>query len=139
MRYNGIERRKHERFKAAIPVNIRLMNLKSENNIEAQFRGVTTDISMEGLGLELKYQEAGMFPCGTRIMGEDREFDLEINTEVGRDSIRAVGEVRWVSIPSASVRKMGVFLQEIIEGETDTWRNFVISQSRGIQRWALSR
>jgi hypothetical protein len=139
MRYNGVERRKHERVKAAIPVNIGLINLKRENNIEAQFRGVTTDISMEGLGLELKYPEAGMFPFGTRIMGEEREFDLEINAKVGRDTFRAVGEVRWASTPSPSVMKMGVFLEEIIEGETETWRNFVISRSRGIQRWASLR
>ncbi len=133
MRYSGVERRKHERFKAAIPVNIRLINLKRENNIEAQFRGVTTDISMEGLGLELKYPEAGMFPFGTRIMGEERKFDLEINAKLGRDSFRGVGEVRWASTPSPSGMKMGVFLEEIIEGKTETWRNFVISQSRGIQ------
>ncbi|NIO22359.1 MAG: hypothetical protein GTN76_16945 [Candidatus Aenigmarchaeota archaeon] len=107
--------------------------------MEAQFRGLTTDISMEGLGLELKYPEAGMFPFGTRIMGEERKFDLEINAKVGRDSVRGVGEVRWASTPSPSVMKMGVFLKEIIEGETETWRNFVISRSRGIQRWASSR
>jgi len=139
MRYSGVDRRKHERFKATIPVNIGLINLKSENNIEAQFRGVATDISMEGLGLELKCPEAGMFPFGGRLMGEEREFDLEINAKVGGDSFRAVGEVRWTSTPSPSVRKMGVFLEEIIEGETETWRNFVISRSRGIQRWASSR
>ena len=139
MRFSGVERRKHERFKAAIPVSISLINLKREKTVEAHIRGVTTDMSMEGLGLELKYPEAGMFPFGRRIMGEKREFDLEINAKVGGDSVRGVGEVRWTSTPSPSVRKMGVFLKEIIEGETETWRNFVISQSRGIQRWASSR
>ena len=139
MHYSGVERRKHERFKAAIPVNIGLINLKTENNIEAQFRGVTTDISMEGLGLELEYPEAGMFPFGDRLTGEEREFDLEINAKVGRDSIRGVGEVRWASTPSPSVMRMGVFLKEIIEGETETWRDFVISRSRGVQRRASSR
>ena len=135
MRYSGVERRKHERFKVAIPVNIGLINLKSENKIDAQFRGVTTDISMEGLGLELKCPETGMFPFGGRMMGEDREFDLEIEVKVGRDSFRGVGEVRWASAHSPSVMKMGVFLEEIIEGETETWRNFVISRSRGIRLW----
>jgi len=133
MRNSGVERRKHERFKAAIPVSISLINLKMEKNLEAHFRGVTTDISMEGLGLELKYPEAGMFPFETRVMGEKREFDLEIKAKVGRDIIRGVGEVRWTSIPFPSVMKMGVFLKEIIEGETENWRNFVISRSRGIQ------
>ena len=133
MRYSGVERRKHERFKAAIPVSISLINLKREKTLEAHFMGVTTDICMEGLGLELKYPEAAMFPFETRVVGEKRKFDLEINAKVGRDSIRGVGEVRWTSIRSSSVMKMGVFLKEIIEGETDYWRNFVISRSRGIQ------
>jgi hypothetical protein len=139
MRHSAVERRKHERFKATIPVSISLINLKREKTIEAHITGVTTDISMEGLGLELKYPEAGMFPFGTRIMGEEREFDLEINAKVGGDSVRGVGQVRWVSIPSPAVMKMGVFLKEIIEGETETWRNFVISRSTGIQPWASSR
>jgi hypothetical protein len=139
MRYSGIERRKHERFKAAIPVSIGLINLKKEEAIEGQFTGVTMDISMEGLGLELKYPKAGKFPFGDRLMGEEREFDVEINAKVGRDNIRSIGEVRWASTPSPSVMKMGVFLKEIIEGETETWRNFVISQSRSIPRWASSR
>jgi hypothetical protein len=133
MHYSGVERRKHERFKAAIPVNIGLINLKREINMEAQFRGLTTDISMEGLGLELKFPKAGKFPFGDRVMGEERKFDLEINAKVGRDSIRGVGEVRWASTPSPSIMRMGVFLKEIIEGETERWRDFVISRSRGIQ------
>ena len=130
MRYSGVERRKHQRFKVAIPVYIGLINLKRGNTIGAQFRGVSTDVSTEGLGLELKYPEAGMFPFGTRIVGEEREFDLEINAKVGRDSLRSVGEVRWVSTPSPSVMRMGVFLKEIIEGGTERWKDFVISRNK---------
>ncbi|UCD72133.1 MAG: PilZ domain-containing protein [Syntrophobacterales bacterium] len=129
VRYSGVERRKHERFRAAIPVSIRLINLKEEEAIETQFKGITMDISMEGLSLELKYPEAGKFPSGGKLMGKDREFDLEVNAKLGQDSVRGVGEVRWASIPSPTVMKMGVFLKEIIEGETEEWRNFVISQS----------
>ena len=132
VRYSGIERRKHERLKAAIPVSIGLINLKEKEAIETQFKGMTMDISLEGLSLELKYSEAGMFPSGGKLMGKDREFDLEINAKLGRDSVRSVGEVRWASIPSPTVMKMGVFLKEIIEGETEEWNNFVISRSRGI-------
>ena len=130
--YSGHERRKHERFKAAIPVNVGLINLKREKTIEAHFWGVTTDISIEGLRLELKYPEAGMFPFGMRIMGEEREFDLEVTVKVGQESVRGVGEVRWASIPSPSVMRMGVFLKEIIEGETGKWRDFVMSRGKRI-------
>jgi len=129
VRYSGVERRKHERFRVAIPVSIGLINLKEEEAIETQFKGMTMDISMEGLSLELKYPEAEMFPPGGRLMGENREFDLEINAKLGRDSVMSVGEVRWASIPSPTVMKMGVYLKEIIEGETEEWRNFVISLS----------
>lgn len=133
--HNGIERRKHERFKAAIPVTIGLIDLKREKTTEAEIRGVTTDISMEGLGLELKYPEAGLYPFGTgfgtKIVGEGREFDVEINLRVGRDTVTGVGEVRWTAAPSRSVMKMGVFLKEIIEGGTEGWRDFVMSRSKG--------
>lgn len=129
VRYRGIERRKHQRFRVGIPVSIGLINLKEEEAIETQFTGMTMDISMEGVSLELKYPEAGNFPFEGRLMGEDREFDLEINADLGRDSVRSVGEVRWASIPSPTVMKMGVYLKEIIEGETVEWRNFVISLS----------
>ena len=95
VRYSGFERRKHKRFRAAIPISIGLITLKEEEAIETQFKGMTLDISMEGLCLELKYPEAGMFPSGGKLMGKDREFDLEINAELGRDSVRSVGEVRW--------------------------------------------
>ena len=131
VRYSGFEHRKHERFRAAIPISIDLINLKEEDAIETQFKGMTMDISMEGLSLELKYPEAGMFPPGEKLMGKDREFDLEIDAELAGDSVRSVGEVRWASIPSPTVVKMGVFLKEIIEGETEEWRNFVISRSSG--------
>lgn len=131
VRYRGIERRKHERFRAAIPIIIGLINIKEEEAIETQFKGITMDISMEGLSLELKYPEAGMFPPGGKLMGNNREFDLELNAKLGRDSVKSVGEVRWASIPSPTVVKMGVFLKEIIEGETEDWRNFVISRSSG--------
>lgn len=131
VRYRGIERRKHERFRAAIPIIIGLINIKEEEAIETQFKGITMDISMEGLSLELKYPEAGMFPPGGKLMGNNKEFDLELNAKLGRDSVKSVGEVRWASIPSPTVVKMGVFLKEIIEGETEDWRNFVISRSSG--------
>ena len=100
--YSGPERRKHERFKAAIPVNIGLISLKRKRSIEAHFRAVTTDISIEGLGLELKYPEAGMFPFGMKIMGEEREFDLDVTIKVEQESVRCVGEVKWASIPFPS-------------------------------------
>ncbi len=129
VRYSGVERRKHERFRMAIPVSIDLINLKEEEAIETQFKGMTMDISIGGLSLELKYPEAGNFPLEGRLMGEDREFDLEINAKLGRESVRGVGEVRWASIPSSTVIKMGVYVKEIIEGETEEWRNFVISLS----------
>jgi hypothetical protein len=136
MRYSGAERRKHERFKAPIPVNIGLINLKGEKTIEAQFKGMTMDVSMEGLSLELKYPGAERFPFGNRILGESREFDLEITAKMGQPSFSCVGEVRWASILAPSMMKMGIFLKEIIQGETGKWRDFVMTRNTGTSRVA---
>ena len=131
MRYNGVERRKYRRFKVAIPVNIGLIDLSREKSLLARFRGVTADISMEGLGLELSYPASGMFPFETRMIGENREFDLELIVELETKGISCVGEVRWISTHSSSGLKMGVFMKEMKDDEKEKWTDFVISQSKG--------
>jgi hypothetical protein len=136
MGYSGPERRKQERVKAAIPVSMGLINLRGEKTIEAQFKGMTMDVSMEGLSLELEYPGAEKFPFGNRILGEGRKFDLEITAEMGQHIFSCVGEVRWASIPAPSMMKMGVFLKEIIQGEAEKWRDFVMTRDKGTSRAA---
>ena len=127
---NGIERRKHQRFKVAIPVNIGLIDLKRGETIHDQFKGSIRDVSMEGLGLELNYQGSGFLPFVTKIVGDNKEFDLEILANLGIKVIRGIGEVKWVSMDPPYFFKIGVFLKEMTEEEKENWTNFVTSQSQ---------
>ena len=117
----------------AIPVNIGLIDLSREKFLLARFRGVTADISKEGLGLglELSYPASGMFPFETRMIGENREFDLELIVELETKGVSCVDEVSWISTHSSSGLKMGVFMKEMKDDEKEKWTDFVISQSKG--------
>ena len=66
MNCNAVERRKYPRFKAAIPVSIGLIALKGGNTTHVQLKGITTDISMKGLGLELNYAASEMLPFAAK-------------------------------------------------------------------------
>jgi hypothetical protein len=132
MEYRGRERRKHPRFKAAIPIHIGLINLEKGKSIQAQFEGVIMDISMEGLGVEVYYPQSEILLLRNRMMGETRQFDVEIEAGLGIKQVRGVGEVKWTAIASPSVLKMGIFLREMIKEEREKWTNFVTSRSREV-------
>jgi hypothetical protein len=134
MHYTGVERRKYQRFKAAIPVHIGLIDLKAANTTHAQFKGMTTDISMEGLGLELNYPVSEMLPFAAKLMGENKEFDLEFNANQAKIDVRGIGEVRWVHILPPSVMKMGVLVKEMGDAEKEKWTNLVTSQTERLSR-----
>jgi len=132
MGYRGRERRRHPRFKAAIPIHIGLINLGKGKSIQAQFEGVSMDISMEGLGVEVYYPESEILLLRNSMVGETREFDVEIEAILGIKQVRGVGEVKWTAIASPSVLKMGIFLREMIKEQREKWTNFVLSRSREV-------
>lgn len=132
MECRGRERRKHPRFKAAIPIHIGLINLEKGKSIQAQFEGVIMDISMEGLGVEVYYPQSEILLFRNRMVGETREFDVEIEPRLAIKQVRGVGEVKWTAIASPSVLKMGIFLREMIKEEREKWTNFVTSRSREV-------
>jgi len=132
MGYCKSERRKHPRFKAAIPIHIGLINLEKRKSIQGQFEGVSMDISMEGLGVEVYYPQSEILLLRNKMVGETRQFDVEIKARLGVKQVRSVGEVKWIAIASPSVLKMGVFLREMIKEEREKWTNFVTSRSREI-------
>jgi hypothetical protein len=134
MTYTGIERRKYQRFKAAIPVTIGLVDLRSGETAQAQFKGLTTDISMEGLGLELHYPAPEILFLAPKLAGKDKQFDLEFNINLGDTDVSGVGDIRWARIDSPSILKMGVFLKELGDAEKEKWTNFVTSQAKRISR-----
>jgi hypothetical protein len=134
MHGTGIERRKHQRFQAELPVNIGLIDLKSGKPTQALFKGIGKDISVEGLGLELNCPAPDIFSFGTRLMGENKKFDLDLNANVGTKGVRGVGEVRWARIHLPDVLRMGVFLKQMKNDEKEKWTNFVMSRSKGVSK-----
>lgn len=134
MTYTGIERRKYERFKAAIPVTVGLVDLRGGKTTQAQFKGLTTDISMEGLGLQLHYPAPEILFLVPKLTGKDKQFDLEFNINLGDTEVFGVGDIRWARIDSPSILKMGVFLKDLVGAEKEKWTNFVLSQTKRISR-----
>jgi hypothetical protein len=126
-----IERRKHLRFNAQIPIDIGLIDLGGGKNTQVQFKGVTTDISMEGLGLELDYPTSDVLSFAPKLMGRDKQFDLDLNANLGTKGLRGIGEVRWARICPPSFVKMGVFLKDMKSDEKEKWTDFVMSQGKG--------
>lgn len=132
MHYKGIERRKYQRFKAVIPVNISLIDLRKRKTLHVQCKGVTTDISLLGLGLKLNSQVSRILPFATKMVGKNREFNLEVIANLGRKKVTSIGEVRWTHVEFPSLFKMGVSMKEMREDEREKWTNFVISQGKNI-------
>ena len=132
MHSTEIERRKYPRFNAQIPIDIGLIDLRGGKTTQAPFKGVTTDISMEGLGLELDYPASDVLSFAPKLMGKNKEFDLDLNANLGTKGLRGIGEVRWARIYPPSLLKMGVFLKEMRADEKEKWTNFVMRQSKGI-------
>ena len=133
MQYSGAERRKHERFKVAIPVSIRLIDPKTGKPKQAEFKGVTTDISMGGLGLEVKYPGSDLLFFAPKLVGENKQFDLNLDVKLETGDLKGVAEVRWARIPPLTgleILTMGVFLRRMRGNAKRKYRDFVISQSK---------
>jgi hypothetical protein len=133
MNYSGVERRKYQRFKAAVPVNIGLIDSKRGKTCQARFKGITTDVSMEGLGLELRYPASDILFFGAKVIGKNKEFDLEFTAKLGTKDVRGVGEVRWATMPYPSLLKIGVFLREMTCDEKQKWCDFVTNHKKVLQ------
>ena len=133
MHYSGVERRKHKRFKVAIPVSIRLIDPKTGKPNQAEFKGVTTDISMGGLGLEMKYPGSDLLSFAPKLVGKNKEFDLDLDVKLEKGDLKGVAEVRWARIPPLTgleILTMGVFLRRMRGNAKRKYRDFVISQSK---------
>jgi hypothetical protein len=131
MHSTEIERRKYPRFNAVIPIDIGLIELKS-GKASQSLKGVTTDISMEGLGLELDHPASGALSFVPKLMGENKEFDLDLNANLGTEWVRGTGEVRWARIYPPSLLKIGVFLKEMRADEKVKWTDFVMRQRKDV-------
>lgn len=135
MKYEGVERRKHERFKAAIPVSIRLIDPKTGKPKRAEFKGVTTDISVEGVGLEMTYPASDLLSFAPKLAGENKEFNLSLDMKLETGDVKGVAEVRWARIPPLTrleILTMGLFLKRMGKNAKKKWKDFVMSRRKGI-------
>jgi hypothetical protein len=134
MHNSGAERRKHKRFKVALPVNIRLIDPKTGKLKQAQFKGLITDISMGGLGLEMKYPGSDLLSFAPKLVGENKEFDLNVDVKLETGDVKGVAEVRWARIPPLTgleILTMGLLLKRMRDNEKRKWRDFVLNRSKG--------
>ena len=133
MHYGDRERRKHERFKVAIPVSIRLIDPKTGKPKQAEFKGVTTDISLGGLRLEMKYPGSDLLSFAPKLIGKNKEFDLNLTMDLGTADVKGVAEVRWARIPPLSgleILTMGLFLKRMRDNAKRKWKDFVMSRGQ---------
>ena len=134
MQYGGVERRKHRRFKVSIPVSIRLVDPKTGKPKQAEFQGVTTDISLEGLGLEMKYPGSDLLFFAPKLVGKDKEFDLNLDVKLETGDLTGVAEVRWARIPPLTgleILTMGLLLKRMRDNDKRKWTSFVMNRSKG--------
>ena len=133
MDHSGAERRKHKRFKVALPVTIRLIDPKTGKLKRAEFNGLITDISLGGLGLEMKYPGSDLLSFAPKLIGEHKEFDLNVTMDLGTKDVKGVGEVRWARIPPLTgleIITLGLLLKRMRDNEWKKWTDFVTSRSK---------
>jgi hypothetical protein len=134
MNNEGVERRKHERFKVALPANIHLIDSKTGKLKQAEFNGLITDISMGGLGLEMRYPGSDLLSFAPRLVGKNKEFDLNLDVKLETGDVNGVAEVRWARIPPLTGLEsltMGLLLKKMRGNAKRKWKDFVMSRSKG--------
>lgn len=89
---------------------------------------------MEGMGVELNYPASDILSFSPKLIGANKEFDLDLNANLGTKYVRGVGEVRWARIHPLSVLTMGLFLKGMREHEKEKWTNFVTNQSKAVSQ-----
>lgn len=53
---------------------------------------------MGGLGLKMNYPASDILSFTPKLMGEKKEFNLDLPANVGTGDVIGVGEVRWTRI-----------------------------------------
>jgi hypothetical protein len=135
MHRSGVERRKHKRFKVKLPIKIRLIDPKTGKLKQGEFNGLVTDISMGGVGLEMKFAGSDLLSFAPKLVGKNKEFDLDVDVKLEREDVKGVAEVRWARIPPLTgleILNMGLLLKRMRDNEKRKWNNFVTSRSKQV-------
>jgi hypothetical protein len=89
------------------------------------------DISMEGLRLEMTYPASDLLSFAPKLIGKNKEFDLNLTMDLETADVKGVAEVRWARIPPLTgleILTMGLFLKRMGDNQKRKWTNFVMGR-----------
>jgi|GEM_PF-2150578 len=123
-------RRTYPRIDVNLPIRFGLVDVRQGKRPRARYSGETMDISYKGLGIRMNCHALRMIPIAIDMMGDKKKYDLEIGIELGRDKVRAIGEVKWSLLEIPNLFKMGIFIKGMGLGEEGKWAKFIEEQYR---------
>ncbi|UCD71103.1 MAG: PilZ domain-containing protein [Syntrophobacterales bacterium] len=132
MQNDWVGRRAYPRIDVNLPVHFGLIDIKGRIRPKARYSAETIDISMKGLGIRIDNQILHMIPIAIKMMGDNKKYDLEIGIDLGRDEVRAVGEVKWSLLDIPHLLKMGIFIKGMEHEEEWKWTSFIEKQYQEI-------
>lgn len=125
-----IERRRDDRREANYPVNISLYEIIGEDVKLVQIDAKTQDISMNGLGVDLKISSRQIWEKLNDFSARKKFFiDLEFVTP--ENKVLVSGTIVRCQITSKEKKELriGVFLKEMNEKIREEWNTFFKSHS----------
>ncbi len=125
MRDDWIGRRAYPRLDVNLPVHLGLIDIRGRRKLKTLFSGRTMDVSMQGLGIRMNSGIPQMIPIATKLMGDNKKYDLKIGIDLGGDEILAVGEVKWSLLEIPHQLKMGVFIKGMGHEAEGKWTDFI--------------
>ena len=127
-KYRDIEYRKFIRLKDSLSLGIRLIDCKSGRIYSKQIRGVTLNISRDGLCIETNSVTVNGVDIFNDAMSDEKNLELEIDTLDGKEKIRALGKVIWLDMTpqqKSFLFKAGVHLNLNWSGDNEKWHELV--------------
>jgi len=132
-RYKDIEHRKFIRLKDSIPLSVRLVDYHSRKVYSKQIRGRTINISLKGLCIETSIVTVNGIDIFNAAMSDDRNLEMEIDADNGKEKIKALGKVIWFDMTpkqKSFLFKAGVYLTLMEKDDSERWYNLVINAKK---------
>jgi len=132
-KYRDIEHRRFIRLNDSIPLAMRLVDCKSGKIYSKQIRGITLNVSREGLCIETNTVTVNGVEIFNDAMSDDKNLELEIETINGKEKIKALGKVIWLDMTpqqKSFLFKAGVYLNLNWSGDNEKWDDLVKSAEK---------
>jgi hypothetical protein len=127
-KYRDIEYRRFIRLKDSLSLGMRLIDCKSGKIYSKQIRGVTLNISLEGLCIETNTVTVNGVDIFNDAMSDEKNLELEIDVLNKKEKIRALGKVVWLDMTpkdKSFLFKAGVYLNLNWSGDNEKWYELV--------------